>query len=331
MKRGLGCKHLRSGAWVLVSLLIASGPGCGASGDDTRVGSGGTLAGASAAAGTGGAGGSAGTGGSGTSAGSGGSGADSGGAGGTAGAAGAGSPPGSAGSNDDGSTRSRLERYHDTTTDPSLSFELDVVAGLEAYPSSLEYLTDLVGRVLDKPDGITFQADEVLAPFGTEHLWTFAALDEFARDHARDDAAGPVSIHVLLLDGRYDGGEESGTVLGLAWGQRYIALFQESIRAGCSGGLLGGLSAQACEIAERSVWAHEIGHVLGLVDNGLTQQTPHRDAEHGRHDVSDACLMYWAYERPEIFDVLLPRLNAGQSADLDFCENCWADLNAARL
>jgi hypothetical protein len=324
MKRGLRCFGLPYGAGSAVSLLIAAGLGCGESGD-TGVGNGGTEASATATAGTGGARASAG--------GNGGSGTERGGAGGggTAGTAGAGSPPGSAGSKNDGSTRSRLERYHHRATDPSLSFELDVVAGLEAYPSSLEYLTELVGRMLDKPEGISFQADEVLAPFGTEHVWTFSALDEFARDHARDDGAGPVSIHVLLLDGRYDAGEEAGTVLGLAWGQRYIALFQESIRSGCSGGLLGGLSAQACEIAERSVWAHEIGHVLGLVDNGLTQQTPHRDAEHGRHDVSDGCLMYWAYERPEIFDVLVPRLNAGQSADLDFCENCWADLNAARL
>jgi hypothetical protein len=325
MKRGLQSSRLRYGTWLSVCLLNASGLGCGESGD-AGAGRGGAGADRTAMAGSGGSS----RGGSGS--GRGGAATLAGGAGGSeaAGAAGTGSPEGT-GPRNDGSTRSRLDRYHQSAADRSLSFELDVVAGLEPYASSLEYLTELVGRVLDKPEGISFMADEVLPPSGADHVWSFAELDEYAREHDRDDSSGPVSIHVLLLDGQYAAGDESGTVLGLAWSNRYIALFQQSIRSGCSGGLLGGVSAQACELAERNVWAHEIGHVLGLVDNGLTQQTPHRDAEHGRHDVSDGCLMYWAYERPEIFDVLLPRLNAGQSADLDFCEHCWADLNAARL
>jgi hypothetical protein len=224
----------------------------------------------------------------------------------------------------------RLGRYHRSDSDRSLRFELDAAPGLSPYATSLEYLGALVGRVLDKPDGIAFDADETLPPAGSDHAWTFEELDAFSREHARDDAEGPVSIHVLFIDGSYASSEDGGTVLGLAWGQRYIALFQDAIRSGCSGGLLGALSTEACEIAERNVWAHEIGHVIGLVDNGLSPQSDHRDVEHGRHDISDGCLMYWAYDRPAMFDALLSRLDNGQSADVDFCENCWADLSAAR-
>jgi hypothetical protein len=222
----------------------------------------------------------------------------------------------------------RLARYHRADTDRSLAFELDSVDGLSPYPSSIDYLTTLVGRVLPKPDGIVFDNDETLPPFGEEHVWTFNELDEFSRLHAADDSRGPVSIHVLLVDGRYDSGDDSGTVLGLAWGQRYIALFQDAIRSGCSG-VLGPLQTESCEVAERSVWAHELGHVIGLVDNGLPQQTPHRDPDHGRHDVDDGCLMNWVYESPALFETLVSRLETGQSPDVDFCENCWADLNAA--
>jgi hypothetical protein len=224
----------------------------------------------------------------------------------------------------------RLRRYHRSDSDPSLRFELDAVAGLSPYATSLEYLGALADRVLDKPDGIALEADETLAPAGSDHAWTFDELDAFSRQHARDDAEGPVSIHVLFVDGTYASSEDGGTVLGLAWGQRYIALFQDAIRSGCSGGVLGALSTDACQIAERNVWAHELGHVLGLVDNGLALQMDHRDVEHGRHDVSDGCLMYWAYDRPAVFDALLSRLDSGQSVDVDFCENCWADLSAAR-
>jgi hypothetical protein len=223
-----------------------------------------------------------------------------------------------------------LVRYHRSESDRSLHFELDAVEGLSPYASSLDYLAAFAGRALDKPDGIAFDADETLEPVGPDHVWTFDELDAFSPQHAQSDADGPVSIHVLFTDGSYDSAEEGGTVLGLAWGQRYIALFQDAIRAGCSGGLLGSLSSDSCEIAERNVWAHELGHVIGLVDNGLEPQTNHRDAEHGRHDVSDGCLMYWAYDRPALFDVLLSRLGSGESTDVDLCENCWADLNAAR-
>ena len=93
---------------------------------------------------------------------------------------------------------------------------------------------------------------------------------------------------------------------------------------------LAALPTDACEVAERNVWAHEMGHVIGLVDNGIGQQVPHRDAEHGRHDNSENCLMYWAYERPQLFDLLVSRLTTGAPADVDFCPNCWADLSAAK-
>jgi hypothetical protein len=222
----------------------------------------------------------------------------------------------------------RLVRYHGSVRDRALRFELDAVRGLSPFASSLDYLSTFVARAVDKPDGISFEEDETLEPFGEEHVWSFDELDAFARQHTADDSAGVVTIHVMFIDGRYDSGDDSGTVLGLAWGQRHIALFQDAIREGCSRGLVASVPSDTCEVAERNVWAHEIGHVIGLVDNGLTQQSPHRDADHGRHDQSDGCLMYWAYERPEVFDMLLSRLANGQSSDVDFCPNCWADLRA---
>lgn len=245
-------------------------------------------------------------------------------------AAGAAGATGAGGDSSSEALSPRLTRYHRLDTDRALHFELDAVAGLSPYASTLEYLDGFMARALDKPEGVAFDMDETLAPAGADHVYGFEELDAFARQHAQDDTDGAVTIHVLFLDGRYDPGDGDGTVLGLAWGQRHIALFQDAIRSGCSGGVLGALSADPCEIAERNVWAHEIGHVIGLVDNGLPQQANHRDAEHGRHDASDGCLMYWAYDRPEMFELLLSRLNGGQSQNVDFCENCWADLNAAR-
>jgi hypothetical protein len=223
----------------------------------------------------------------------------------------------------------RLLRYLSSATDRSLRIELDSVAGLEPHESSVTYLRDKFSALLEKPDGISFAADETLDPVGEAHEWTFAELDAYARAHATDDEAGPVTIQALFVDGRYES-EGSGTVLGLAWGHRYIALFQDPIRSPCSSGVLGALQQENCEIAERNVWAHELGHVIGLVDNGVVMGVDHRDPDHGRHDVSDACLMYWAYDGPQIFDALLGRIAAGSTPDLDFCAQCQADIAAVR-
>lgn len=224
----------------------------------------------------------------------------------------------------------RLMRYLTSVTDRSLRVELDSVSGLEPYESSTAYLGDKFSALLEKPDGVTFEADETLEPAGEGYEWTFERLDEYARAHATDDGAGPVTIHVLSLDGRYVSEQGSGTVLGLAWGQRFIALFQDPIRSPCASGVLGSLQQENCEIAERNVWAHEIGHVIGLVDNGVTMGVDHRDAEHGHHDVSDECLMYWAYDGPQIFDTLLGRIGSGRAPDLEFCSQCQADIAAVR-
>lgn len=223
----------------------------------------------------------------------------------------------------------RPVRYLSGVWDRSLRVELDSVPELEPYSSSVAYLRDKFSAVLEKPDGITFEADETLEPAGEGFEWTFELLDDYARAHARSDDDGPVTIQVLSLDGRYVS-EGSTAVLGLAWDHRFIALFQDAIRSRCASGVLGALQTENCEAAERNVWAHEIGHVIGLVDNGVTMRVNHRDPEHGRHDVSDACLMYWAYDGPRIFDALLGRLDAGDAPDLDFCAQCQADLAAAR-
>lgn len=223
----------------------------------------------------------------------------------------------------------RVAGYIRSNDARALRIEIDAVSGLVPFASSQSYLHDFTGALLDKPDGITIELDETLASTGADSLWTFEALSELARAHAPEEGPGTISVHVLALEGHYQT-EDGGTVLGLAWGHRYIALFQSDLRANCNGGLLGGLDQGACEIAERNVWAHELGHTIGLVDNGVPMVVDHRDAEHGAHDVNEGCLMYWAYDRPEVFDTILANLTGGDGADLDLCEQSRADLAAVR-
>jgi hypothetical protein len=212
---------------------------------------------------------------------------------------------------------------------PRLVLEIDATRGLAPYPESSTYLTAWLGSVVDKPDGVVFESDETLEPVGSTFEWTFAALNTLAEAHARDDASGPPRIHVLALDGRYVEEGTAGTILGLAWDNRFVALFQDAIRERCQGGLTGALEQDVCKIAERNVWAHELGHTLGLVDNGVPMVTEHRDPAHGQHDVREGCLMYWAYDGPQVFDTLLARFGS-QKQDLDLCAESQQDIEAAK-
>ena len=72
-----------------------------------------------------------------------------------------------------------------------------------------------------------------------------------------------------------------------------------------------------------------MGHQLGLVSNGLAMANPHKDADHGAHDSSDKCVMYWAYESSAGIDGLLGGL-FGDQADLGFDQACLDDLNAVK-
>ncbi len=204
-----------------------------------------------------------------------------------------------------------------------LVFELDAVAGIAPRAAAKAYVVDRLGAVADKPGGITWTTDGTIPSRGADHVWTFEELKVLARETY--DLAVPATtakIHVLYLDGSY----ETNSVLGVAWSNRHLVIFSKVLERACSQVLL---SAQMCPAAESSVLLHEVGHVIGLVDAGVEMVTNHKDPDHGAHDSSDSCVMYWAYDGVGVLDVLAGRLT-GASPELDFDAACRADLAALR-
>jgi hypothetical protein len=220
-------------------------------------------------------------------------------------------------------------RYLRAEPDTRLVIELDAVPGLEPRAASEAVILRRFRPLLDKPDGIEIVHDDEIPPSDEDTVWTDEALAELAQEMFDDDSApGTVSMHVMFLDGTY--ASESGSTLGVAWGSRFVAMFKNVIEGSCGGlALLPGLEDEACVVSESGVWSHEIGHVLGLVNNGIEMQTPYEDKEHPHHDASEGCLMYWAYDGPSFVDTAIARLASGE-AEIEFCENNLNDLAAAR-
>ena len=223
--------------------------------------------------------------------------------------------------------RPRHERYIRGDQDTRLVIELDVVAGNEPRAGVIDRLVSRLGALLDKPAGIEVVLGTIPSR-GADHVWTEAELFALGDETFANDApAGTIVMHAMWIDGHHERDTASGAILAVAWAHTHIAVFENTIEANCDGQPL--LGERLCETAQYGVWLHEVGHVLGLVDNGTPMVTPHVDEAHGRHDSNDGCLMYWAYESSAGLDSLATTLIGGGELP-DFDAACLADIAAVR-
>lgn len=249
---------------------------------------------------------------------------------GTGGGDGDGGDPGGPDADTEGLPRYSL-LVRDTIFD-ELVIEIDSVPGMEPRDATDEALVDLLPDLVDKPGGVTAVRDAAIASRGADHAWTFGELQELAQDtFDLDTASGAIKIHMMYVDGHSELDGEGGVILGLAWSHTHLAMFKQTIEEYCASVPVL-LRDEVCAAAELSIATHEVGHLLGLVDNGLPMVEDHRDPDpdHGRHDASDACVMYYAYEGEALFDTLIDQVTGGGEAEIGFDDACLADLAAER-
>ena len=216
-----------------------------------------------------------------------------------------------------------------------LVLEVDSVAGFEPR-NSVE--TDLVAGfepILDKSGGIDIVRDKAIASRGADHAWTFGELDELAGDtFDLEVGSDAIKVHVLFVDGHHERDDEGqGRILGIAWSHTNIAMFKQTIEETCAAATIPPLLRERlCAGAELAIWTHELGHNLGLVDNGLPMVEDHRDPdpEHGAHDENDECVMFFAFDGSEVVDRIRDRLIVGGDETLGFDDECLADIAAVR-
>ena len=224
---------------------------------------------------------------------------------------------------------SRTERYIRGAQDTRLVIELDAVPGTAPRAAAQSQLVTRLGSLLDKPGGISVVTSDVITSRGADHAWTFAELTALANETFDDDTTpGTVVMHVMWIDGHDADDTSSGAVLGVSWGNLHIAMFHDTIERICSGNVV--LGEQLCTAAQYGVWLHEVGHTIGLVDDGIPMVTPHSDAAHAAHDSNSSCLMYWAYDGSAGLDMIESALLGGGSGAPDFDANCLADIAAVR-
>lgn len=206
-----------------------------------------------------------------------------------------------------------------------LVVEVDTAPGLEPRTGVSAEIEARFGAILDKPDGVEVRLHDRNLPSPANGVWTAEALVELGEQVNDIPTDGDtIEIHTMWLAGRY----ENENTLGTAWRNRHIAMFPEKISEFCTDVLLVG--EMLCPIAETAIWTHEVGHVIGLVDNGVDMVADHEDKAHGKHDENRDCIMYWSYDGADALDLLNERVLQGRLDAPAFDQACLDDIAAVR-
>ncbi len=118
--------------------------------------------------------------------------------------------------------------------------------------------------------------------------WTSAELIQLASSSAvAFNIGSQVNMNVFFVRGTYQG---STSTLGVQFsGSPYAFVFKDVVVS------TGGDSISQRYVEQTTV-VHEVGHAVGLVNNGLPMSAPHEDLNHPHHTTNSNCAMYWAVE-----------------------------------
>jgi len=138
----------------------------------------------------------------------------------------------------------------------------------------------------------------------SKNQWTFNELKSLGDSLAPNlNVDAKINMSLIFLNGNYEG---STSTLGIhLGGTHYAFIFKDIVQSvGGDGG--------SQRYVEQATAVHELGHALGLVNNGLPMASPHEDADHRAHTSNSDGVMYWAVESSNsILTQILDSINSG--------------------
>lgn len=128
---------------------------------------------------------------------------------------------------------------------------------------------------------------------------------------------------MVFLKGYFerDGKPDEGVIGVSLSGTTIIAMFKDVITS--TGSNANGLVPK---YVEQSTLVHEMGHALGLVNNGVVLQSEHHDKEHGAHCSNKDCVMHWLNEGKDAAVTFVQEyIKSGRSDVVLFGSQCLED------
>ncbi len=167
----------------------------------------------------------------------------------------------------------------------SINVEIVYVTGFEPTSGTLQNIKDFLSRRTFKPDGINISTRAVAssgkAPFTIEEIATIEA-DTRTTYNAGDE----ISVYVYIADGSKEGDDNTKVVLGSAFRNTSMVIFGKTVQM-----ISDRTNAPDKTAVESTTFAHEFGHLFGLVDKGSPMQVAHEDGANEAHCNISGCLM----------------------------------------
>lgn len=168
----------------------------------------------------------------------------------------------------------------------SMAVQISYMPGNEPADSSLYYLNQFLNLYLNKPGGITIFKKNIVA--SGKNTLTLKEIVSIENKYRISFTAGrEIDVHILITDTYYS----TKDILATSYWNTSYAIF---------GRTLNDFSGSAGQVSKTRLMTlllcHEMGHLLGLVNQGTAMVTNHQDVAHGAHCNNINCLMNFGIE-----------------------------------
>ena len=187
----------------------------------------------------------------------------------------------------------------------SLEIEISFSSGFEPSDSVLNLFRAFLQTYLNKPGGISFYPKLIPGAIPEKlSVANMVALEK--RIRTRFSRGRTLAVHFMIPASEAEGAD----VLGTSYWNTSTCLFGKTVER--FSGQPGRVSRSLLLI---HLLQHEMGHLLGLVDQGTPMVKPHKDAANGSHCNNKLCLMNYLIETT-IQGTGIPRVDANCLSDL---------------
>ncbi len=196
-----------------------------------------------------------------------------------------------------------------------LEIEILYMEGYRPTNQMIGGMQEFLENRINKPEGIQIRDREI--PGKGQSVYTVDEIRDLEREYRTlFNEGNTVTIFMIILDGNLSLEDEETFAIGAAYQNTSMVLFGPRIHQNT-----GGFRRPSRAMLETTVALHELGHLLGLVNNGTDMVHDHEDEESEKHCDNEECLMFWQVETSGLFGFLgntIPQLD----------ENCLKDLRA---
>ncbi len=194
----------------------------------------------------------------------------------------------------------------------SLKVQISYMPGNEPSDSSINVFNQFLNLYLNKPGGFSISKKPIAASGKT--MLTLKEIVAIENKYRTSFTAGSeIDAHILITDSYYSIQDILATSY---WNTSYVIF----------GKTLNDFSGGAGQVSKTRLMTlllcHEMGHLMGLVNQGTPMLTNHQDVSHGAHCDNLNCLMNFGIE------TTLVAGNAGTSGIPLLDANCHNDIIA---